>query len=157
MKYTLLKSYNEYTLREAVEGDSISDGEAILIFEADTWEQAMVTRNQFLHFEPYQPFDKFWYVKVLHQIVINGKLKSKANHEIRVLLVMAADEAEARTRVSDEVKRYGLIYQNMYNQPVSRKFIEVLELKEADFLKFYDLYSGVPIEIYSKRITKKTK
>lgn len=152
MQYKILKTADGYTLCLA---DREEPGEVLLEFSAASYEQAAFIRNQFLHFEPYQPFSKFWLAKVGHQITINGVVKSRYNYEERWLIVLAEDEAAAIVKVTQEATAYSEPYDNCYGQPVAWRFDRIIEMTEVDFFSTPDLYAGRPVEIYSKRLSKK--
>ena len=61
-------------------------------------DEAMFIRNQFLNFEPYKPFGKFWFAKIGHNIVIDAKSRSKLNYEERTMLVLAETKIESRSK-----------------------------------------------------------
>jgi hypothetical protein len=152
LQYKILKTTDGYTLCPAERDET---GEVLLEFSAASYEQAMLIRNQFLHFEPYQPFGKFWLAKVGHQISINGVVKSRYNYEERWLIVLAENEAAAIAKVIQEATTYGEPYDNCYGQPVAWQFDRIIEITEIDFFSTPDLYAGKPVEIYSKRLSKK--
>lgn len=133
------------------------EGKDILIFKAKSWEEASFIKNQFLHFEPYKPFDDFWIAKIGHKILIDKKQKSKENYEIRTLIVLAEDEKEAIKKLKKEAKKYSKPYKNIYKEKVSWQFDEIISLEKADFFDTIELYRGLPVELDSKVITKKKK
>jgi hypothetical protein len=152
--YKILKTNSDYTLCLA---EQTASGEIILEFTAASYEQAMLIRNQFLQFSPYQPFGQFWLAKVGHVITINGVVKNRYNYEERWLIVLADHQPEATAKVTAEATAYSEPYDNCYGQPVTWQFDKILDLQAIDFFRTSDLYAGVPVEIYSKRISKRFK
>jgi Domain of unknown function (DUF4288) len=137
--------------------DRDQDGKVLLTYEADTFEQAMFVRNQFLGWEPYRPFGKFWIAQVEHSIWVNNKLKRKHNCEIRTMIVLADTVTEAEEKLKEEAKNYGKTYRNTYKQPVEWRFEKITDIREMDFFNTIDLYRGVPVEVYDKRISRRAK
>ncbi len=156
MQYRIFKFSDGFGMyrgdTEPPEGEEA--GQVILVFEAETYEQAGFVYNQFLHFEPYNPFDPFWYVKVGHWISIAGEVKTEDNYEERTLIVLADDEAEAIAKVTAEAQEYSQPYKNCYDQDVAWIFDRILEVKPMDFFRTIDLYAGKPVEIHDRRITR---
>lgn len=131
-----------------------SQGEIILIFEADSYEQASFIKNQFLNFEVYKPFDNCWLVKVNHIVFVNSKPVEDMPYELRTLMVIAKTEKEARKKVEKEAKLYGKPYKNGKNQEVKWEFDKIVSVTEIDFFSTIDLYKGIPVEITSVRTNK---
>lgn len=157
MKYKIVKHQDKdsvvvYTLCSEEQEEA---GETILVFEADSDDQASFIRNQFLHFEPYKPFDNCWLVEVLHVVSVDKQIVEEMPYEYRTLMVLAKDEAEARKKVEKEADQYGRIYKNGEGQDVSWKFDKILSIQEVDFFSTIDLYKGIPVEIKSKRTSEK--
>ncbi len=158
MKYKITKQQDSeedaivYTLCEFGEEEG---GEVILVFEADSFDQASFIRNQFLHFEPYKPFDTCWIAKVSHIVSVDDKIVEDIPYEVRTLLVVARTEAEARKKIEAEAIAYGEPYKNGDQKDVRWAFDKILSLKEVDFFSTIDLYKGIPVEIDSKRGDKK--
>jgi Domain of unknown function (DUF4288) len=162
VKYKILHShdgdvdcYTMYEFDRELTGEDLA-GKVILVFETETYEQAMFVRSQFLHFEPYRPFGKFWLAKVGYWISIAGKVKSKHNYEERCSIVLADDRADAIARIRSEAREYSTPYKNIYNQEVVWAFDRIIEVEEMGCFDSVDLYGGKPVEIHSKRISKKS-
>ena len=159
MKYKLLRHDNtegvEYTLTEYDWNDFATDvGREVLLFEADTYDEACAIRNRFMNWGQYQPFG-IWYAEVGHRILIAGKVQSKLNYEKRQLVVVADTREEAEKKIIEEAERYSKPYKNQYGQDVNWRFDRILLLEVADCFKISKLYKGDPVEIFSKRVTKK--
>jgi hypothetical protein len=156
MQYRIFKFADGFGMYRGDTGPHTGDepGEVILVFDAETHEQAGFVYNQFLHFEPYNPFDPVWYVKVGHWISIAGVIKTEDNYEERTLIVLAYDEAEAIAKVTAEAQAYSKPYKNCDDQDVAWTFDRIFEVKPMDFFRTIDLYAGQPVEIHDRRITK---
>lgn len=131
--------------------DQEEDGEVILVFEADSYEHAQFIKNQFLHFEPYKPFDTCWLGIVQHIVSVADVIVEDAPYERRTLLVIASTEDEARKKLIQEATDYGKPYKNGQGQDVKWSFDKIISIEEADFFSTIDLYKGIPVEITSKR------
>lgn len=153
MRYKIVKYQDVdqtivYTLCSA---DDAEDGEIILIFEADSYEQASFIKNQFLHFEPYKPFDACWIAETRHIVSVSGVVVADMPYEYRTLLVIAPTEAVARQKIEAEAIAYGAPYKNGDGQDVIWRFDKIISIAEADFFSTIDLYRGSPVEIKSRR------
>lgn len=76
MKYKIIKYQDAdkciiYTLYKA---EKEEDGETILVFEVDSEDHANFIKNQFLHLDPYKPFDNCWMAKIRHVVSIDNKI-----------------------------------------------------------------------------------
>lgn len=129
-------------------------GKNILIFEAESYEEAMFIKNQFLHFEPYRPFDTFWIATVGHFISVDNQLVKEDNYEVRTVIVLAKTEIIAKEKIIQEAITYSQPYKNQYDQDVVWKFDRLLSLEPMDFFHTIDLYQGKVVEIKSERIHK---
>ena len=137
------------------EFDKPVSGRIILIFEAQTYEEAAFIKNQFLHFEPYRPFDDFWIATVGHFVYVDDKLLEDGNYEIRTLIVLAKSAAIAKAKILEEVKNYSQPYKNAIGGCAKWEFDQKLSLEIMDFFNTIELYQGKVVEVKSKRITKK--
>lgn len=153
MKYQIVKQLEDYTLCEAEKDIA---GEVVLLFEANTFEQAQFIKNQFLHNKPYAPFERCWIAEIRHIVSVADKVVSEQPYETRTLLVIAATEQEARDRFIKEATDYGQPYQNGNGEAVTWAFDQILSLEEADFFSTIDLYQGLPVELKSRRPVVKT-
>jgi hypothetical protein len=135
--------------------DAASDDRVLLVFEAQTYEEAVFIKNQFLHFEPYLPFDQFWIAEAGHWITIAGKVKSRLNYERRSLIVLAKNETEAREKMEAEAQAYAKPYQNQYDEEVIWAFDQLYFVRPMDFFNTIELYQGKVIEINSSIHSKK--
>lgn len=132
--------------------DREEDGVVVLRFEAESDDEASFVYNQFLHFEPYRPFDPCWIAKVRHHITIDHKPVSEGRYEIRTLIVIAEHEEAARSKILAEAQAYGQPYDNGAGESVRWSFDKILSLEEADFFHTIDLYRGLPVELSSRRV-----
>lgn len=131
------------------------EGRTILIFEATTDDEASFIKNQFLHFEPYKPFGKFFTVVVGHFVIIAGKLsKPPHNYEERTLLVLAENEEQAREKIVKDVTEYSKPYKNSFGEEVKWQFDKIIKIYETDFFDTIELYQGKPVEVAYKLRTK---
>lgn len=153
-KYKIVHSATEhsYTLCGFEQQE---EGKVILVFEAETDDEASFIKNQFLHFEPYKPFDEFWVVEVGHYIMIAGELKKRPhNYEVRTLLILAKDEEEAKRKAILDAKEHGKPYKNGYNQEVCWQYDKIISVYRSDFFDTIDLYRGKPVEVSYKMKSK---
>jgi hypothetical protein len=145
-------NHENYALMPA---DAASDDRVLLVFEAQTFEEAVFIKNQFLHFEPYRPFDQFWIGEAGHWVTIAGKVKSRLNYERRTLMVLAKNEAEAREKMEIEARAYAKPYQNQYNEEVTWAFDRLHFVRPMDFFNTVELYQGKVLEIDSRLSSRK--
>lgn len=135
--------------------DKKEDGTVILVFEAETDDEASFIKNQFLHFEPYKPFDEFWAVEVGHYVMIAGELKKRPhNYEVRTLLILAKDEEEAKQKAIEDALEHSKPYKNGYDQEVCWRFDKIISVYRSDFFDTIDLYRGKPVEVAYKMKSK---
>lgn len=148
MKYKIVHNIKEgsFTL---CSHEKEENGKVILVFEADSYDEASFIKNQFLNFGPYKPFDNCWIAEVGYHVFIDKK-QAEA-YEIRTVIVIAETEEEATIKIEKEAQKNCLANKEAETREEKWVFQQILSIEIMDFFHTVDLYKGIPIEIKRKR------